>query len=500
MLRRISVVPIAGAIFLAACATDETVAPRKAPGSAILSISAGADENNGKFVVLMKGQSIDPGFESRVKSLGGKVTRAHAGAGIASVSGLTDAAAAQLATTTGVSQVQHDVVVTLDRPAANSVLDASAVKSRRKGSHASPADAAGYFVQWNMRLIRADRAWADKKLGSSSVTVAILDTGIDYDSPDLNGRVDLSRSASFVGSDDKITDAYFRTRHKISDYNGHGTNVATQVSSNAVIFAGVTSKTKLIGVKVLGAGGSGSFGGILDGVLWAADHHANVANMSLGATFPSGPNGLLIDYITRVFDYAKQKRMLIVVSAGNDGSDLDNNGTNYAAFCDAPHVLCVSAVGPALATHIGTPFEDAPAYYTAYGSTSISVAAPGGSGSPTESDWPWGPDNYSWVWSDCSKTLIVEITADGPVTPCATGEFSYTAVGTSQAAPHAAGLAALLISVTGESKSMEIKRDIEKSAYLPAIFPQKYYGHGRIDVWKAVRGQNNDGNGGSGRR
>lgn len=493
MRRRISAITVVAAIFVAGCATDDVVAPSKAPRAPSLSQSAGEGGNNGDFVVLMKNQSIDPGFEERVKSLGGKVNRAHAGAGIATVSGLTDAAAAQLETAAGVSEVRPDVVVSLDVPMGESIRpDASVYGSRKNHRHASPADASGYVVQWNMRLIRANKAWAAGKLGSSAVTVAILDTGIDYDSPDMNGRVDLSRSISYVASDDAITNTFFADRNKISDYNGHGTNVATQVSSNAEIFAGVTSKTKLIGVKVLGRNGSGSFSGIINGVLWAADHHANVANMSLGATFPTAGNGDLIDFIARAFEYARQKRMLIVVSAGNDGQDLDNNGAAYVAFCDSPHVLCVSAVGPAVATDIGTPFENAPAFYTAYGATSISVAAPGGSGSPTVSTWPWGDDNYSWVWSDCSRTRITGFVAGVPVTPCADGLSALVAVGTSQAAPHAAGLAALLISVTGESKSMEIKRDIKRSAYLPTIFPQKYYGHGRIDVWKAVRGHDND--------
>ncbi len=506
MQRSISVVSIAAAIFLAACATDDAIAPAKVPGGATLSKSAGGNSNNGEFVVLMTGQSIDPGFEARVKSLGGKVTRAHAGAGIASVSGLTDAAAAQLATTTGVSQVKHDVVVSLDLPTAQSLRpDGAVIGSRKKSGQASPTAAAFYAFQWNMRLIGADKAWAAGKLGSSTITVAILDTGIDYDSPDLNGKVDLSRSTSYMGpvdgettlSDDEITARFFPNRNKISDYEGHGTNVATQVSSNAALFAGVTSKTKLIGVKVLGADGSGDFGGVLAGILWAADHHANVANLSLGATFATAGNGDFIDYIARVFDYAKQKRMLVVVSAGNAATDLDNNGAKYVAFCDAPHVLCVSAVGPTRASKIGTPEEDAPAFYTNYGATSISVAAPGGNGSATATTWPWGKGNYSYVWSDCSSTLIAGFDPDTgrPNTPCKDGGYIIGAVGTSQAAPHAAGLAALLISVTGESKSMEIRQNIEETSYLPTIFPQKYYGKGRIDVWNAVRGQSS----GSGR-
>src|SRR6185312_3035407 len=115
----------------------------------------------------------------------------------------------------------------------------------------SPANATYYFVQWNMRAIHADRAWAAGKIGDAGVTVAIIDSGIDYDANDLNGLVDLSRSRSFVTSDNELRAQYFAGRNDISDFNGHGTNVATQVSSNAVDFAGVTARTTLIGVKVL---------------------------------------------------------------------------------------------------------------------------------------------------------------------------------------------------------------------------------------------------------
>src|SRR4029077_9851133 len=112
------------------------------------------------------------------------------------------------------------------------------------------------------------------------------------------------------------------TRNNISDFNGHGTNVATQVSSKAAAFAGVTSRTTLIGVKVLGANGSGSVGGVLNGILWAADHGADVANMSLGSDFSKAGAGRFTSLINRVFNYAKKQGMLIVVAAGNEGSDL----------------------------------------------------------------------------------------------------------------------------------------------------------------------------------
>ena len=507
MNRRAVAISLAS-LALAACSTD-LVAPPKTPRSPTLSVSTGGNNNDGDYLVLMKSASIDPSFDARVKSLGGEVRRRHDGAGLAVVSGLTEATAAQLATVSGVTEVTPDVQINLNLPTQPTLADGAAVATRA-ASQTNPANAALYSWQWNMRLIKANQAWAAGKLGKSSVRVAILDTGIDYDDPDLNGLVDLSRSKSFMSvyvkatptsivrpADDTVSKYSFPSRNPISDYNGHGTNVAAQVSSKAVVFAGVTARTTLIGVKVLGSNGVGSLGTVLNGVLWAADNGANVANMSLGGGFPRTGNQAIVDIINQVFDYAHQKRMLVVVSAGNSGQDLDNNGDTYSTYCDAPHVVCVSAVGPKLATSN----PDEPAFYTNFGLHSIDVAAPGGNadlanGLP-DSNWPWGPDFASWVWSFCSKTFIASWTsANKPNSlPCASGNFLNGYIGTSQAAPHVTGLAALLISVTGEAKSMEVKKSILESADdLGPPGRDPFYGAGRINVWKAVRGQNDDGN------
>ena len=501
MNRRISVIAFA-LLVLAGCSTD-TIGPIKSPPSVSFDKSAEESGNKGQYLVLMRGSSIDAGFEGRVKGLGGQVRRRHDAVGFAAVSGLTDVTAAQLLTAPGVSEVIPDVQISLDLPAAPVEADGSAVGTAITPSQADPTLAIVYSWQWNMRLIKANEAWAAGKVGKPKVTVAILDTGIDYDSFDLDGLVDLKRSHSFMNgpttlgpppvrpSDSIVTATYFPTRDFISDYHGHGTNVATQVSTKAVYFAGVTSRTTLIGVKVLGSNGVGSFGTVFSGIIWAADHHADVANLSLGNTgFPKTGNEALIALFDRVFDYARRKGMLVVVSAGNAAQDLDNNGDTYAAYCDAPHVICVSAVGPATPT--GDP--DTPAFYTNFGRRSIDVAAPGGNAdlSGTLSPWPWGNSNGSPVWSLCSKTRITAWTAANvPASlPCFPGNFGYSPIGTSQAAPHVAGLAALLMSVGGESRPSEIKEIILESADdLGPHGRDAYFGKGRINVARALRYQ-----------
>jgi subtilisin family serine protease len=489
MRGRISVVTIAS-LVLVACSTD-VVAPPKSQLTARLSKSV---DRSGTYLVLMTGAYVPAGFADKVSSLGGRVRRSHAGAGFAVVSGLTNAGAAQLAATTGVAEVDPDAVVGLDLPNVRVKSDAADFGSSSRAAR-GPAAAVHFDWQWNMRLIKADKAWAAGKLGSPNVFVAILDSGIDYDGVDLRGHVDLARSVSYMSewvggpgdvvtvSDDDLVKTMFNHRNAISDLNGHGTNVASQVTSSGLSLAGVTSRTTLIGIKVLGANGLGTFGGILSGVLWAADHGADVANLSVGGSFSRAGNGELVRVINAVFDYARKKGMLVVVSAGNEGEDLDHNSDTFAGFCDATHVICVSAVGPASATDN----PDEPAFYTNFGRRSIDIAAPGGNAvwqALTASVWPWGVDVASWVWSRCSRQqLVFDAAGNAYHDTCGSPTYNYNGfLGTSQAAPHVSGLAALLVADNGHANPQKIKRLIESSG--DRIDP--LYGKGRINLQKAL--------------
>jgi subtilisin family serine protease len=472
---------LAGSLALSACSDD--AATPMSPSAPSLSESTAA----GSSLVLFHGSSIPAGFEAQVQALGGSVTYAHAGVGFATVEGLGAEGVAQIRGIAGVADVTSDAAFTLNLPRAAATAEMGAEISEVANSVANPTTALRYTWQWNMRAIGADKAWAAGKLGSPNVTVAILDTGIDYDIPDLNGLVDLSRSRSFVASDNTITSTYFPTRNQISDYNGHGTNVATQVSSKAFALAGVTSKTTLIGVKVLGANGSGSLGGILSGITWAADNGAHVANMSLGGGFGKAGNGTYVALIQRTMNYAKQKGMLVVVSAGNDSADMDHDGNFFNTYCGTVHVVCVSATGPSTPT--ASP--DEVSQFTNFGRSAITVAAPGGNYRPdfALSAWPWGNAVASWVWSYCSKTTLV-LNANGTVAGyagCQAGNRLTGNVGTSQAAPHVAGLAALLMAEHGTGNATQIKHMIVKSANdLGQRGTDPFYGGGRINVAAAL--------------
>jgi len=302
--------------------------------------------------------------------------------------------------------------------------------------------------------------------------VAILDTGIDYEHIDLRDRVDLTRSKSFVPFDDAYVNYYFHGKHPITDLHYHGTHVAATVASNGYATAGVTSKTTLIGIKVCSFYDEVAcpFSSIIAGLLHAVDSGADVANMSLGSGFLKNQYPGLVGYINKAYNYANSKKMLIVVSAGNASEDLDKNGAVYNTFCDTPNTMCVSATGPQSSDDIYTgPFHevDAPAFYTNYGTSAVDVAAPGG-------------NSGGYVWAACSSTSLV-------IRGCqASPSYVVALQGTSMAAPHVSGLAALVVEDVGRNPG-RAKSIIRNSADdLGKNGADPYYGKGRINVANAV--------------
>lgn len=471
-----TVIMVAG--LLAGCVDRgaEPMAP-EAEGVTAVSGSASVMEGDG-WIVQFKGKG--PGdLSAEVEALGGRVDFVVESVGFAVVSGLTDETAAALGSRSGIASVFADVPAQLEGAPAMSGMQSLEVGT---ASIANPAGSFRSSYQWNMRVVGADVAWAAGHLGSPDVTIAILDSGIDYDSFDMNGMVDLDRSVSFVANDNAIINAFLPGRHPIDDMNGHGTNVATQASSNATIFAGVNSRARLMGVKVLGYNGSGSLGGILAGIVWAADNGADVANMSLGIRFglDKAGNGTFMGLTNQVFNYAHRKGMVIVVAAGNELEDMDNNGRVFHAYCEASHVICVSATGPMASTNpFSGPWSDVDSFasYSNFGRQAVTLSAPGGTGS-------------GYVSSVCARHWIGGVTNRVPVFPCDVppGFFiTFGYAGTSQAAPHVAGTVAQMIAKYGKMNPSQIKQMLLQSVDdLGPVGDDPQFGAGRVNVAKAL--------------
>lgn len=418
---------------------------------------------DGEYLLLFKGNKIPNGFSDDIEKNGGKIIYQHE-SGFAYVSGLSIFDAAKIRSRKDVSELVANASFSLNLPGAAEVSsDETATSSTQ-----NPAGSFFYARQWHYPAIGADQAWAAGYLGSEDVTVAILDGGIDYTNLDLAGLVDLSRSISFVPSDDALVDFYFPGRNYITDLQYHGTHVAATVASNGIIGAGTTSKTTLTGVKVCDVFGDCNFGAIFSGLLYASETGVDVANMSLGGGFFKAGNGNFVGFINSLMNTVRQAGVTVVVSAGNSAADLDKDGNIYNAFCDSPNVICVSATGPTASQSVNGPFTnvDAPAVYSNFGRSSIDVAAPGGNtGAP--------------VWATCTQTSLV-------VPVCQTGNFIVGLSGTSMASPHVSGLAALIIS-QGTNNPSQVKSAILQSADdLGQSGTDKFYGKGRINVAKAL--------------
>lgn len=469
---------------LAACADVPTPTDLSVPTVPTASVSA---SENGKHIVVFTGDDAPADFEARVSARGGSVDEILTGAGLAIVSGLTAESAADLASTPGVSAVAADRIIGPDQSDESSVADAAelvaaeaptdALATSSTLSRPLPDKAKYYARQWNLReAIKADVAWHAGYVGSSDVNVFILDTGVDYLVPDLVGRVDLNRSVSFVpASSDEYARAAAKGRYAFTDFHSHGTAVAALIASNADSLAGVTQKSTLVSVKVLDRFRTGLVTTFLRGISYAANHGADLVHLSLAYPgFAKHDSTGLVSAINRAINYAHRQGAVVVAAAGNNSVDIDHNQDNWR-FCDAPHVICVSATGPTSAGGVNGPWAnvDNVAPYTNFGRSVISVAGPGGNNAPNLK-----------VWLTCSREGLVRI---GNPKPCAEGKRLWESFGTTFGAAVTSGLAALLVSRMGHGRPDQIRAVIEQSADdLGQAGTDPYYGKGRINVARAM--------------
>jgi lantibiotic leader peptide-processing serine protease len=440
-------------------------------------VSSTANES-GRYVVVFTGHRVPADFGAGVAHLGGVIESSLDSIGVAVVTGLTSDAVTHLLQSSEVRAIEPDPLTSTADDASRDetvVIDAVSLLAAAAADATASLPAAQFYPrQWNMPAVFAPEAWAAGHVGSSDVVVAILDSGIDYLHPDMVGLVDLERSRSFVAED--VT-RHYPGRLQISDLHNHGTFVASIVASNGNVVAGLNRHVTLLAVKTHDSTTASSNGLFLSGIMYAADQGADVINVSHGRVLDKNVHHGTIAAFQRAVNYAFRKGALVVSVPFNDAADLDHNGDVVRMPCEAANAVCVSATGPRNASSIIGPWEDVdlPAPYTAFGRSAVSVAAPGGTRFMNRL--------FLQMWLPCTTTP----SASTPRPECRARQAVAQTVGTSFAAPHVSGLAALLVAQLGHGNPGLIRSRILQSADdLGEPGLDSFYGHGRINVARAL--------------
>jgi subtilisin family serine protease len=267
--------------------------------------------------------------------------------------------------------------------------------------------------EWHLQKVGAPAAW-DSSLGSG-ITIAILDTGVDASHPDLAGSLVPGRN---------VYDGNTNT----ADVYGHGTKVAgsaAAAANNGQGVAGVAGAAKIMPVRVSDTTGSATYSAIAQGLTWAADNGAKVANISYVVAGSSA--------VISAAQYMKSKGGLVTTSAGNYGTD--------AGIAATTSMIVVSA----------TDSNDALAGWSSFGSF-VSLSAPG---------------------------VGIYTTVSG-------GGYG-SASGTSFSAPITAGAVALMMSVKPALSNTTVEKLLFSTALdLGAAGRDVYFGYGRLDASAAV--------------
>ncbi len=279
--------------------------------------------------------------------------------------------------------------------------------------------------QYSLDQMRVRDAWSLSTGGSN--VVAVLDTGVQANHPDLMGRV--LTGYDFVNDD---TNA--------ADDNGHGTWVAGIIAATAnddYGIAGISWTDKILPVKIMNSSGSGSSSDLTAGIIWAADRGAEVINMSVGG-FPYS------QYVQDAVNYAWGKGSILVAAAGNNNRDESFYPASFT------NVISVSA----------TQLNDEFSHWSSYG-PAVDVSAPGS----------------SVLTTNCIASV------------CPHPEWgSHTYIsGTSFATPNVVGVVALLRSeYPTKSPQWIVDRLISTVDDLGDSGWDKRYGHGRVNAVRAL--------------
>ena len=301
--------------------------------------------------------------------------------------------------------------------------------------------------QWGLDMIHAPEAW--RYATGRGITVAVVDTGVDADHPDLKGRVVAPRGSDLISGGGARAD---------TDIEGHGTNVAGIVAAGAndgIGIAGVAPNARILAVRVCDDKGMCPTETEAKGIRFAVDHGADVINLSFSEGLAASRVNGSLDHLLAAVQYAVKHGDVVVAAAGNLSLPMCQEPGAHA-------MICVGAVGTD-SNHV---------YYSNEDATTLAsyMVAPGGNGSQT----------------GCQGNVLSTYSLEAPpaICPQPPGYASFS--GTSESSPFVAGVAALVMS-EGLSASAVVKRVTSSAQDLGAPGRDPLYGYGLADALSAVR-------------
>lgn len=464
-----------------------------APIAALVMMSAslaGADETgvvasttgNETFVVLYNRSQVPTDAAARIEEAGGKLVHSYDAIGVAIASSGEPSFAEAMRGVRGVqgaaSTAAYGVQLEGGFELAES-LDAFTAT----GDFDDPLTG----LQWDMAQIAVPEAH-QVTMGDPSVIVGDIDSGIDAYHPDLAANVDWSRSVSCIGG---VPDTSYAAWE---DNNFHGTHTAGTIAAayNGVGIVGVAPDVKVAAIKGCNDSGYCWPEAIICSFMWAAEHQIDVTNNSyfvdpyLFNCHNEPEQRAIWKAVQRAVRYAQQNGVLVVSSAGNSNDDLshpdmtaDDEVTNACAVLpvELPGVVGVSATGAL----------ELKSYYSSYGVSAVDVAAPGGD-------------------ARFQRTAAAPRGSVLSTIPTKFGAHYAYAQGTSMASPHAAGVAALILSQDPSLTQGAVAAKLQNTADSlpcpenpfnpgpPYFWPadcqggehNSFYGHGQVNALKAV--------------
>ncbi|CAM4004093.1 S8 family serine peptidase [Kibdelosporangium persicum] len=525
-----------------------------------------------EFNVLAKDGASAASVEQAVKAAGGTVLERNDAVGLltakAPANGFTErlARSGSVLSAAKVQSIGHS-----PEAGKKKRKDADVEKDRGNGNKAQNQAATPVGLDpldeqlWGLKSIRADLA-RDKTTGDKRVKVGIIDTGVDASHPDIAPNFDRKLSRNFtkdipfdeLGNE---IDGPCEYRGCVDpadvDHGGHGTHVAGIVAAAANGFglSGVAPGVSIVNLRAGQDYGFFFLQPTVNALTYAADNGIDVVNMSFyvdpwlyncdnnPADTPEqqAQQRTIKTAVTRALRYAHRKGVTLISAYGNDHTDAGkplpdttspdfplgtehertiDNATCQSMPSEGPHVLNVSSYGP----------SGAKSDFSTYGLEQISVSAPGG----YRRDYfgtPWYNSLDNMILSTYPQNVLVAegfVDAAGNVTPDGAavgvikldrpGAYYRPLQGTSMAAPHATGVAALIISTYGKFRGGDANLDPDKvervlegtATATPCPTPRTvdyldeqrpadwtatcegdlefngFYGHGQIDAYQAV--------------